>query len=196
MKKWYKLCPYCANEIKGKAIKCQYCWEFLQDENKKNLQKKEKKECPFCLSLIDLNENICPFCKENLILDINTKEQEKWQKNEINAKKDTNKNRYQNKRFEILCLLLIDLILFFYMHFYLHSSITEFFDILEWQFIIFLFIFCYIVGLLIYSFSTKAKENKKANPTDNEFTYAISITLSGYMARMVIFILNKINIIN
>lgn len=31
MKKWYKLCPYCANEIKEWAIKCQFCNEFLDD---------------------------------------------------------------------------------------------------------------------------------------------------------------------
>lgn len=29
MKEWYKYCPYCDNEIKEQAIKCQYCWEFL-----------------------------------------------------------------------------------------------------------------------------------------------------------------------
>ena len=32
MKKWYKECPYCKNEIKEWAIKCQYCKEFLDDE--------------------------------------------------------------------------------------------------------------------------------------------------------------------
>lgn len=29
MRKWYKECPFCANEIMKKAIKCQYCGEFL-----------------------------------------------------------------------------------------------------------------------------------------------------------------------
>lgn len=39
MKEWYKLCPYCANEIKEWAVKCQYCKEFLktEDDVKKNL---------------------------------------------------------------------------------------------------------------------------------------------------------------
>ena len=42
-----KHCPYCDNEIKAKAIKCQYCWEFLektQTDNhatKSNIKNKE-----------------------------------------------------------------------------------------------------------------------------------------------------------
>lgn len=46
MKKGYKECPFCANEIKEKAIKCQYCWEFLQEakEEPKKGSKKETKE--------------------------------------------------------------------------------------------------------------------------------------------------------
>jgi len=36
MKKWYKLCPFCKNEIKEEAIKCQYCLKFLEWE--KNIE--------------------------------------------------------------------------------------------------------------------------------------------------------------
>lgn len=59
MKKWYKLCPYCANEIKEWATKCQYCKEFLEIEN--NIEK----------NVIDENENISSWKsnkKRNLIL--------------------------------------------------------------------------------------------------------------------------------
>jgi len=47
MKKWYKLCPFCWEEIKEIAIKCRYCWEFLEEvkkeKKKKERVKKEKK---------------------------------------------------------------------------------------------------------------------------------------------------------
>jgi len=46
MKKWYKICPYCGNEIKELAIKCQYCKEFLNNwnESKKNSKQPEEKK--------------------------------------------------------------------------------------------------------------------------------------------------------
>lgn len=64
MKKWYKLCPYCNKEIKSKAIKCQYCLKFLEEE-------KTEKECPYCLNISSFDTKVCPFCDEILVDDEN-----------------------------------------------------------------------------------------------------------------------------
>ena len=34
MKKWFIECPFCKNDIKEGAVKCQYCWEFLDEKAK------------------------------------------------------------------------------------------------------------------------------------------------------------------
>lgn len=53
------ICPFCKNEIKDWAIKCQYCWEFLVETAKprqefyqeikyKNFGWRPKIYCPAC----------------------------------------------------------------------------------------------------------------------------------------------------
>lgn len=84
MKKWYKVCPYCANEIKEAAIKCQYCWEFLPEKKNEEKKKKVKRgKCPFCMNDIDLNVSKCPFCDEKIE---QIKELQKWDDNKISEK--------------------------------------------------------------------------------------------------------------
>lgn len=41
MKKWYKECPFCANEIKEWAKKCQYCHEFLDKKEENENYKRQ-----------------------------------------------------------------------------------------------------------------------------------------------------------
>lgn len=33
MKKWYKECPFCREEIREWAMKCRYCHEFLEEKD-------------------------------------------------------------------------------------------------------------------------------------------------------------------
>lgn len=63
MKKGFTECPFCKNEIKGGAIKCQYCGEFLDGREKE--EKKEKKESKKYSQIVNYSNNItihCPNC--------------------------------------------------------------------------------------------------------------------------------------
>lgn len=44
MKKWYKECPFCWEEIKETAKKCKYCWEFLEWKEKNDSDKKTEEK--------------------------------------------------------------------------------------------------------------------------------------------------------
>jgi len=65
-----KQCPYCKSDIPADAIKCKFCWEFV--EKKEEVKKVEKtnleqktiptKICRFCKSEIPKNAMKCPNC--------------------------------------------------------------------------------------------------------------------------------------
>lgn len=87
MKKWYRECPFCKEEIKKAAIKCQYCWEILPVEE---IEEKipETKECPFCKNEIKYKAIKCQYCHEFLEKNTNTQNKKlinyEWRKNVIN----------------------------------------------------------------------------------------------------------------
>ena len=80
MKKGYKECPFCKNEIKKEAIKCMYCKEMLSGDVP--IEKHpDTKICPFCKNEIKFDAIKCQYCHE--MLDSNVDEKQNWSTKKI-----------------------------------------------------------------------------------------------------------------
>ena len=101
MKKWYKECPFCKNEIKKDALKCMYCKKTLPEE-KPEMKHPKTKECPFCRNEIKYEAIKCQYCGEMLDSNIWMKmiNNLKWIWNQIKEKISQKKDHIKAKKEE------------------------------------------------------------------------------------------------
>lgn len=78
-----KKCPFCAEEINIKAIKCRFCGEALRAEDSGT--KPKLKPCPICAEDIPIEEKQCPLC-DSLLQTPSPPQQANWREKAENAK--------------------------------------------------------------------------------------------------------------
>lgn len=100
MKKWYKLCPYCWEEIKEIAKKCRFCWEFLEEEKEHEIKYEYKCECGW---IVEEWDKKCIHCGAELEWGSNEQQSDEYiyypNKNAFSFKKLKNDN-WKFKRHE------------------------------------------------------------------------------------------------
>jgi uncharacterized membrane protein YhaH (DUF805 family) len=64
-----KTCPYCGEEILAAAKKCKFCGEWLNKDEKQDVEKVII-PCPVCGEMVEEGISQCPYCHESLIEEV------------------------------------------------------------------------------------------------------------------------------
>ena len=63
----YMECPFCAEQIKAKALKCKHCKSFLDTGPAVEAPVRKFAPCPQCGKAISIGATKCKFCKSTII---------------------------------------------------------------------------------------------------------------------------------